>query len=156
MSSVTRRDVVRIMTAGAVALAVGPQVAVAAEEKPLTPETIVAKKFEGKATVEFTVGDEGTGGILGGSRKYGGVSGIYLCPSGKLKGDDRVRVRILTKPTHDLFRVGVDRGDPGGHFRGKVIRVTGQITRTPYSSGTVYELDVESLDQIEDVRKLKP
>ena len=66
-----------------------------------------------------------------------------------------MRVLILTKPTHDLFRLGVDPGDPGGHFRGKVIRVTGQITRKPYSSGTVYELDVESLDQFDEVRQVK-
>ena len=83
MSGITRRDAVRIITAGAAALAVDPQTGEAAEKpQPLTPEAIVAKKFEGKATVEFTVGDEGTGGILGNSRKYRGVSGIYLCPPG--------------------------------------------------------------------------
>jgi len=159
MSSVTRRDVIRIITASAVAVVVGPRTADAAEEKPLTPETIVAKKFEGRATVEFQVGGEGTGGILGGSIKYAGTTGIHLCPIEQPKGDDVVRVWILTKPAHDLFRLGIDPGDPGEHFRGKVIRVKGQITRItrkPYNSGTVYELQVESLDQIEEVRKAKP
>jgi hypothetical protein len=57
------------------------------------------------------------------------------------------------KPAHDLFRLGIDPVDPGGHFRGKVVRVKGEFTRTSDSVGTVYQLKVESLDQFEAVHK---
>ena len=67
------------MTAAA-ALGAG-SLPVGAAEMPLTPEAIVAKKFEGKATVEFLVGPEGTGVILGGSHKYGGAVGLRACLS---------------------------------------------------------------------------
>src|SRR6266540_4092031 len=104
MLTLTRREVAALLLACGAWAVTGPPVALAAEEKPLTPETIVAKKFEGKATVEFQVGGEGTGGIQGGSIKYGGIAGIHLCPTDQPKGDGRVRVWILTKPAHDLFR----------------------------------------------------
>lgn len=156
MSGITRRDAVRIITAGAAALAVEPQTGEAAEKpQPLTPETIVAKKFEGKATIEFHVGDEGTGGIQGGGIMYGGVAGIHLCPAKQPKGDGRVLVWILMKPARDLFRLGIDPGDPGAHFRGKVIRVTGQVKRVEHNTGVVYELRVENLDQFDEVRQVK-
>jgi hypothetical protein len=59
------------------------------------------------------------------------------------------------KPAHDLFRLGIDSGDPGSHFRGKVIRVTGQVKRVEHNTGVVYELRVESLDQFDEVRAVK-
>jgi RNA polymerase sigma factor (sigma-70 family) len=134
---------------------VGPPTEGAAQQKPLTPDEIVAKKFEGKATIEFQVGAKGTGAILGAGVAYGGVSGIQLSPGQQPQGG-QVQVWILMKPSHDLFRLGIDPVAPGQHFLGKIIRVTGQITRVPYNSGMVYELRVESLDQIEEVRKANP
>jgi hypothetical protein len=152
MSAISRRDVIGFLSAAVVSVAMGQHIAGAAEEKPLTPEVIVAKKFEGKATIEFQVGSEGTGAMLGGGTEYGGVAGIHLCPDQPEKGG-RIRVWVLMKPAHDLFRLGIDPVDPGGHFRGRVVRVKGEITRRSDSAGAVYELKVESLDQFEGIRK---
>lgn len=57
MSSFSCREVFRFVSAGVVSVTMGLPVVGAAEEKPLTPETIVEKRFEGKATVEFQVGE---------------------------------------------------------------------------------------------------
>src|SRR5262245_37677658 len=111
MAAITRREVVGLLSAGVLSAAVGHPLARSAEKKPLTPEAIVANKFEGKATVEFVVGESGTGALLGGGIKYGGVSGIHLCPADQPKKGGRIRVWVLRKPAHDLFRLGVDPGD---------------------------------------------
>jgi hypothetical protein len=57
MFTLTRREVAAFLLACAAWAVTGPPVTLAAAENPLSPETIVEKKFKGKATVEFSVGE---------------------------------------------------------------------------------------------------
>jgi hypothetical protein len=110
----------------------------------------VKTQFVGKATVEFTVGE------------------LYLMPSGwssaafKLAplrvvpnaaaGDKGQVSVIVSRDTLDrLKRLGIE--DLYGHFYGKVLRVSGTVELIQGSSGTEYRIRVNSLDQLEAIRK---
>jgi len=124
----------------------------AAEEKPLSAETIIEKNFEGKATVEFTVAE------------------VYLKPASWAVSSDHhwkaVPLQVVAKDTATTPRVlvlvsgevaarlkqlGVE--DPAGHFRGKVLRVSGTVVRSQRRDGPEYRISVSSLEQLEAIHK---
>lgn len=150
MSALTRREVVGLVSAGMVSLATGRQTAVAAEDKPLTPETIVGKKFAGKATVEFVVGEAGVM-LTGRITLVGESEPLHLAPKGDGKKRSPVYVHVSWESATRLKRLGID--DPAGHFRGKVVRVSGTVERLEGESGAEYRIQVTNLDQFEDIRK---
>ena len=146
MFSPTRRAVALLLLA-----CVAPT-ASAAEEKPLSPETIIEKNFEGKATVEFIVAE------------------VYLKPASWAVSSDRhwkaVPLQVVAKDTATTPRVlvlvsgegtarlrqlGVE--EPAAHFRGKVLRVSGTVVRGQRRDGPEYSILVSSLEQVEAIRK---
>ena len=145
MRSVSRREVIGLVSAGVVTVAMGSRVSGAAKEKPLTPETIVAKEFEGKATVEFTVGKAGV--MLHGRIFMADESEpLHIAPKA-----GRVYVVVSWETATRLKRLGIE--NPAEHFRGKVVRVSGTVERLAGSSGAEYRIQVTNLDQIEVIRK---
>jgi hypothetical protein len=147
MFSPTRRAVALLLLACAT-----PPAASATEAKPLSPETIIEKNFEGKATVEFTVAE------------------VYLKPASWAVSSDRhweaVPLQVVAKDTATTPRVlvlvsgevtarlkqlGVE--EPAGHFRGKVLRVSGTVVRGQRRDGPEYRILVNSLDQLEAIHK---
>ena len=156
MLSVTRRDAVRFLTAGAIAVAAGPQIAHSAEEKPLTPEVIVAKKFQGQATVELA------------------VSSVERMTTGRLNSDEcpihitdkscGVAVVVDWPVTIRLMQLGIT--NIVEHFRGQVIEVSGTVEyfeggfgpinfagRAVVDKGPEYRIVMTSLEQFKAIRK---
>ena len=138
--------------------AVGSRITYAAEEKPLTPETVVAKKFEGKATVEFPVGAVDRM-LTGRIQLDGETDPLHITDN----GGGRVSVVVSWEVATRLKRLGIE--DPAEHFRGKVVRVSGTVERFEGGFGPIYLTDrlvepgpeyriqVTGLDQLEVIRK---
>ena len=148
MFSPACREVVAILLAAAVAVVMRVPSAGAAEEKPLSPETILAKKFEGQATVEFLVGEVTTLNID--SLFVPGVSHAQFIRA-KVPGakDGQEFLVIVSREIATrLLQLGIE--DPAEHLRGKVLRVSGRVER---HSENQYRLRVTSLDQLENIRK---
>jgi hypothetical protein len=150
MSSLTRREVVGLVSAGVVAAVVGLPAAGVTEEKPLTPETIVEKKVEGRATVEFQVEDVGL--ILTSRATLTDESEpLHLAPKTADKTAGSVSVLVSWQVATRLKRLGIE--NPAKHFRGKIVRVSGVVERLMGSTGPEYRIQVTSLDQFEIIRK---
>jgi hypothetical protein len=149
MSSFSRREVVGLASAGVVSVAMGLPVG-AAEEKPLTPEAIAEKKFEGIATVEFTVGEVG---LVLTSRDTSTEESepLHIAPKAAGKKAGRVHVLVSWEAATRLKRLGIE--NPADHFRGKVVRVSGTVERLTGSPGPEYRIQVTTLDQFEVIRK---
>ena len=150
MSSLSRRDALRLVSAGVVAVAMALPMVGAAEEQPLTPEAIMEKKVEGKATVEFPVGEVG---VMLTSRATSAEESEPLHIAPKPAGKKAVGVYVLVswEAATRLKRLGIE--NPAEHFRGKVVRVSGTVERLTGSSGPEYRIQVTSLDQFEVIRK---
>jgi hypothetical protein len=152
MFTLTLRAVAAVLLACGALAGACPPAALAADDKPLGAETIVEKQFAGRATVEFTVGE------------------VYLMPSSwAASADDEwgsVPLRLVAKaagktdPVYVLVsgqtvarlrQLGIE--EPAEHFRGKVVRVSGTVERWVKRAGTEYRLPVNSLDQLEFIRK---
>jgi hypothetical protein len=142
-------------------------------DMPLSPEAILKKKFEGEATVEFTAAKSAQL-FEGLSLKPGERASLYLAPKVAGKTGSRVYVIVNWTVATRLRQFGID--DPAGHFRDRLIRVSGTVkelaggnipgerslytTDGGFKSETItsgkepeYYLVVESLDQIKLVRK---
>lgn len=152
MLSVNCRDFVSILLAGAVAVVVG--LPLAGEEKPLSPEMILEKKFEGKATVELQVGEVHTLNID--ALFVPDVSHAQIIKA-KIPGakiDQEFLVIVKKEVATRLLKLGIS--DPAEHFRGKMLRVSGtveQINRPSTPSSMVFRIQITSLDQLESIRK---
>lgn len=145
------------LLASAVVAVVGSPLAGAADEKrekPLSPETILAAKFEGKATVELRVGEVHTLNID--SLFVPDVSHAQIIKA-KIPGakvGQEVLVTVSREIATRLLKLGIE--DPAEHFRGKILRVTGtveQIKDLSTPSAMVYRIQVTNLDQLESIRK---
>lgn len=148
MFSPTCRQAVAILLTGVVAVVMGITIASAAEEKPLSPETILKEKFEGQATVELQVGDVTTLNID--SLFVPGVSHAQIVKA-KVPGakDEQAFLLIVSREVATrLLKLGIE--DPAEHLRGKVLRLSGRVERR---SETQYQMRVTSLDQLENIRK---
>ena len=148
MFTITHRAVTAcVLACGAWAL-MCPPVALADEENPLSPATIVAKKFEGKATVEFSVGQIS---LLPTSWTDEGwkAASLRIAPKGEKQYE--VSVIVSRQTLTRLKQLGIE--NPAEHFRGKVLRVSGHVERLPGSFGSEYCIQVRSLDQLEAIRR---
>ena len=151
MANVTRRTAMKVFTFSAVlagASALGSGTTIGAEpEKPLTPDDIVAKKVQGKATVEFAVAEVSEIPTGGGVEMTGSPQ---LCLSAKSPKAEKFYVEVSWLVSQRLRDIGID--DVPAHFRNKVVRVAGDVTLSK-SKEPSYHVFVTSLDQIEVIRK---
>lgn len=165
MANMLRRTFTRTLFATAIgAAAAGPFLSAASTlcaqqspakepEKPLTPETIFAKKFTGKATIELLVGEVHTLNIdsvfmPGKSHTQVIWAKVPAEPAGHA-----LMVIVSREVATHLLQSGI--ADPAEHFRGKRVRVSGTIDRTePTAPGEAitYKLRVTSIDQLLLVR----
>jgi hypothetical protein len=124
----------------------------AADEAPLSPETIVAKDFVGKATVELSVGEvylQISSWAAEAHDRWKAVP-LRIVPKGDaVRG--RVMVLLSGETTARLRALGI--ATPAQHFLGKVLRVSGTVERFQTRAGLEYRIQVNSLDQLEAVRK---
>jgi hypothetical protein len=149
MFTLTHRTVVAVLLACA---APGAPAARAAEEKPLSPETIVAKDFEGKATIEFAVGEVHLQPASWAASSDGGWKVVPLLVEPKADAaKGRVTVLVSGETAVRLKQLGIE--SPAEHLSGKVLRVSGTVERIPTRSGPRYRLQVNGLDQLEAIRK---
>ncbi|MCY2967130.1 MAG: hypothetical protein NT069_26415 [Planctomycetota bacterium] len=157
MFSASRRAVNARLLANSVVAVVCFSLACAADEKreqPLTPETILETKFEGKATVELQVGEVRTINID--SVFVPDVSHVQVIQAkiaGAKIGQELV-VTVSREIATRLLKLGIE--DPAEHFRGKILRVSGtveQIKRPSTPTAMVYRIQVTNLDQLESIRK---
>ena len=150
MSSLTRREVVGLVSAGVVAAVAGLPAAGAADEKPLTPAAIAEKKFEGKATVEFPVGEVG---LMLTSRATTTEESepLLITPKADGKKTGPVYLLVSWEAATRLKRLGIE--NPAEHFRGKVVRVSGTVERLTGRTGPEYRIQVTNLNQFEVIRK---
>jgi hypothetical protein len=149
VSSLTRREVVGLVSAVVVAAVAGLPAA-GAEEKPLTPATIVEKKFEGQATVEFLVGEVG---LMLTSRATSTEESepLLITPKAEGKKTGQVYLLVSWETATRLKQLGIE--NPAEHFRGKVVRVSGTVERLTGSTGPEYRIQVTNLNQFEVIRK---
>jgi len=119
----------------------------AVPQKPMTPEAIIEKGFEGKTTVEFVVTEAGL--FRTNSDPTGFLSEALWLKAGK--GSERFTVIVSRETASRLRQLGID--DLVAHFRSKVVRVTGTVKRQVVGDRTDYHLAVNGLEQIEVVRK---
>jgi hypothetical protein len=150
MIAVTRRMVFGLITAGAAAATFGQPVARAADEKPLTPEAIVAGGFTGRAVVEFTVG-EVAAIRTGRSMLVDESLSLHIVAASAGKQKSAVYVLVSWETATRLKQLGIE--DPAEHFRGKTVRVSGALERHMRSSVSEYYIKVTSLDQFKVIRK---
>ena len=146
------RAVAAVLLACGVWAVTGAPAALAAEENPLSSESIVEKNFEGKATVEFSVGEaylRPTNWAAESDGRWEAVP-LRLVPKADAT-KERVMVLVSGETTARLKRLGIE--DPAGHFRGKVLRVSGTVERFQTRAGPKYRIQVNSLDQLEAIRK---
>jgi hypothetical protein len=157
MFSASRRAVIASLLANSVVAVVGLSLARAADEKrekPITPETILKTKFEGKATVELQVGEVRTLNID--SVFVADVSHAQIIQA-KIAGakiGQEVVVTVSREIATRLLKLGIE--DPAEHFRGKILRVSGtveQIKRPSTPTAMAYRIQVTNLDQLESIRK---
>jgi hypothetical protein len=152
MFTLARRAVAAVLLAsGALAVAC-PPAALAADDKPLSAETIVEKQFKGKATVEFTVEDVNPMPTNPWSRDSDdGWKAVPLRLVAKVGKWDAVHVYVSGQTAARLRQLGIE--EPGEHFLGKVVRVSGTVERLVKRAGTEYRIEVNSLDQLQIIRK---
>ncbi|HEY7315872.1 MAG TPA: hypothetical protein VH643_41465 [Gemmataceae bacterium] len=126
--------------------------ALAVNENPLSPETIVEKSFTGKATVEFLVGEvylKHSSWAASAHRRWKAVP-LRIVPKADAT-KERVMVLLSGEITARLKRLGIE--NPSEHFRGKVLRVSGTVECFQTRAGPEYRIQVNSLDQLEAIRK---
>lgn len=128
----------------------GDQPPATAEKKPLTPALIVEKKFEGQATVEFPVGEVGLM-LTSRATTIEESEPLHIAPKAEGKQTGQVYLLVSWEAATRLKRLGIE--NPGEHFRGKVVRVSGIVERLAGRSGQEYRIQVTTLDQFEVIRK---
>jgi hypothetical protein len=157
MFSMIRQKALVLLLVGAGMTGMGVSIsAVAAEkkEKPLSPEMILEKDFEGKATVEFLVQEVTTLNID--SVFIPDVSHAQILRP-KVEGEKNVQefcVVVSREVATRLLQLGIE--DPAEHFRGKQIRASGKVEKIKGSapgSPTLYKIHVTNLNQLESIRK---
>ena len=145
------------LLANAALAVVGSSLAEAADEKeeqPLSPETILEKKFEGKATVELQVGEVHTLNIDSVFVPDVSHAQIIKAKISGAKVGQEVLVTVSREVATRLLKLGIT--DPAEHFRGKILRVSGtveQVKELSTPSAMVYRVQVTNLDQLESIRK---
>jgi hypothetical protein len=152
MFTLTLRAVAAFLLACGAWGVTGTPAALAAEESPLSPETIIEKNFEGKATVEFTVAEVylwPTSWAVSSDRHWEAVLLQVVAKDTATTG--RLRVLVSGEVTARLRQLGVE--EPAAHFRGKVLRVSGTVVRGQRRDGPEYCILVSSLEQVEAIRK---
>ncbi|MFO0966703.1 MAG: sigma-70 family RNA polymerase sigma factor [Gemmataceae bacterium] len=117
------------------------------KEKPLAPQTIFDKQFEGRATVEFLAGEVHTLNIDSVFVPNVSHAQIISAKVPGAKAGQEFIVCVVREVATRLLRLGI--ADPAEHFRGKVLRVSGVVQRL---SGERYRLYVTSLEQLEIIR----
>jgi len=154
MSALTRRAVTAFLLVFGASAVMGQPVARGCEESPLSPETIVEKKFEGKATVEFTV-EEVYLMPRSWSVEDNKSAPLRIVPkSAGSKVQGQVSVIVSRETAYRLNKLGIE--DPDQHFRGKMLRVSGTVEVEWHRAGPEYRIQVNSLDQIKAIRKPSP
>ena len=152
MLTLPRRVAAALVLACGVWAAAGTPVALAAGDAPLSPERVVARDFQGKATVEFSVGEvylRPTSWAVSSDRRWQAVPLRIVPKAGAAK--ERVMVLVSGDTAARLKRLGID--NLAEHFRGKVLRVSGTVQRLRTRAGPEYRLQVNSLDQLQAIRK---
>jgi len=123
------------------------------KEQPLSPETVLEKEIQGKATVEFLV--EGVTTLNIDSLYVPDVSHAQIIKA-KVPGAREGRefwVVVSRETATRLLHLGVE--DPAKHFRGKQMRVSGTIERfspTEEPARMIYKIRVTDLAQLEHVK----
>ncbi len=119
--------------------------------RPLSPETILETKFEGKATVEVLVAEVE---VRDGERFGGGVSHMPIVLHAKVerRNEGREFMVVLSKETVTRLRqLGIE--DLSKHFGGKVLRVSGIVDRHALPDRfSFYRLHIVDLTQLESIR----
>ncbi len=114
------------------------------QEKPKTPAQVIAGKFEGEATVEFTVAKCGRV-LTGRSTLADECEMLQLDPK-----EEKFFLYLTHETATRLKQLGID--DPASHLVGKLVRVTGSVRKG--SDGMPwFEITVRKLDQIAVIRK---
>jgi hypothetical protein len=152
MFTFTHRAVAAFLLAGVAWVVTGMPSARATEENPLSPEAILKKNFAGKETVEFSVGEvylAPTSWAVASDRRWQAVP-LRIVPKGDAT-KERVMVLVSGEMTARLKRLGIE--NPAEHFCGKILRVSGTVERFEKRAGPVYCIQINSLDQLEAVRK---
>jgi hypothetical protein len=143
------------VTSPAVALGDRPWSARAAVQEPLSPETVIKKHITGKATVEFSAGEVYLMPASWAATSDAGWKAVPLqiLPKdiGKKGSFYNMSVVVSGEVTTRLKQLGIE--NPAEHFRGKLLRVSGTITRFETRARTIYRMEVNNLDQIEIIRK---
>jgi hypothetical protein len=140
-----------LLACGAWALTGMPS-ALAAEANPLSPEAILGKHFTGKATVELLVEEvhlRPMNWAATSHRRWAAVPLEVVAKAGATR--ERVVVLVSEEAIARLKALGID--NPAEHLRGKVLRVSGTVERLVKRAGTEYRMLVNSLDQVEAIRK---
>jgi hypothetical protein len=151
MFTLTRRVVAAFLLVFGASAVMGQPVARGCDQSPLSHETIVMKNFEGKATVEFTVGEAC---LMPSSWTTAAFKSAPLLIVPKATGEKfqgQVSVIVSRETANRLKQLGIE--DPDVYFRGKVLRVSGTVEGFLHRSGKDYCIQVNSLDQIEAIRK---
>jgi hypothetical protein len=153
MFALTRRAVVAVLLVCGTSAVARPPAALAADDKLLSAETIVEKQFKGKATVEFSVEEVHSMPTNPWSRESDGEwKAVPLRLTAKAAGKtDHVYVFVSGQTVARLRQLGIE--EPEEHFHGKVVRVSGTVEPFVKRAGTEYRIQVNSLDQLEVVRK---
>jgi hypothetical protein len=154
MFALTHRAVAAVLLACGAWAVTGTPIARAAGEGPLSPETILEENFEGKATVEFSVGEvylKPTSWAVS-SDNHWQAAPMRIVP-GTDATKERVMVLLSGETTARLKKLGIE--NPAEHFRGKILRVSGTVERFQTRAGPEYSVQVNSLDQLEDIRMPK-
>jgi hypothetical protein len=124
------------------------------KEAPLSPEAIVKKQFEGKATVELQVGEVHTLNIDALFVPDVSHDQIITAKIPGAKTGDEFVVIVKREVATRMLQLGIE--DPAEQFRGKILRVSGTVERLKRPSTPpvpVYRILVTDLDQLESIRK---
>jgi hypothetical protein len=124
------------------------------KEVPLSPEAIVERQFEGKATVELQVGEVHTLNIDALFVPDVSHDQIITARIPEAKTGDEFVVIVKREVATRMLQLGIE--DPAEHFQGKILRVSGTVERLKRPSTPlvqVYRILVTDLDQLQSVRK---
>jgi RNA polymerase sigma factor (sigma-70 family) len=112
--------------------------------KVLTPEEAINQRPKEQVTVQFNVTSvEVT--PLDGPKVEGYAEGPHI----RLKDGGRFSVLLLGPASDRVMRLGIE---PGQHFRGKAVRVTGQV-RPDQGEGPPFAIWVDDLSRFEVVQR---
>jgi RNA polymerase sigma factor (sigma-70 family) len=114
------------------------------EQKVLTPEEAIKQGPKEKVTVQYKVSSvEVT--PLEGLQIEGFAEGPFI----RLYAGGKFSVLLMGEASHRIVRLGIE---PGKHFSGKVVRVTGHV-RPDNDDSPNFNIVVDDLDQFEVVQE---